>query len=52
MARTIHLQDKIRTVEHTYSADGREILESRIVYKHSVPAHQHIDLARAYGIRN
>ena len=46
------LQDKIKIVEHTYSADGREILESRIVYKHSVPTHQHLDLARTYGIRN
>ena len=45
------LNDKIKTVEHTYSADGSEILESRIVYKHSIPRLQFRDLDRAYGIK-
>jgi len=42
------LQDAVKTAEHTYSEDGSEILETRVVYKHAVPAHQHRDLARMY----
>ncbi len=42
------LQDKVKSVEHTYDEHGA-IIETRVVYKHSVPAHQHRDLARAYG---
>lgn len=46
------LQDKIRSIEHTYSEDGQEILESRVVYKHAVQAHEHRDLERAYWGNN
>ncbi len=45
------LEDKIKNVEHTYSADGSKILESRIVYKHSIPRIQFRDLERAYGLK-
>jgi hypothetical protein len=42
------LGDKIKTVFHTYDHDGA-IIESCVVYKYPVPAHQHLDLVRAYG---
>ncbi len=42
------LADKIKSVVHTYDDNGA-IIESRVVYKHSVLPHQHLDLDRAYG---
>ncbi len=42
------LCEKIKSVVHTYDDDGA-IIESRVVYKQSVPPHQHLDLDRAYG---
>ena len=42
------LRDAIRTVTHTYSDDGNEILESRVVYKRSIPRRLFLDLNRAY----
>ncbi len=50
--RPFRLQDIVKAVEHTYSEDGKDILETRVVYKHAVPAHQHRDLARVYGGNN
>jgi hypothetical protein len=41
------LVDKIKSVQHVYNEDRTEILETRIVYKHSVPKIQFIDLKRA-----
>jgi hypothetical protein len=43
------LQDKIKSVEHVYSEDGAEIIETRVVYKHSIKPIQFLDLNRAYG---
>jgi hypothetical protein len=42
------LCEKIKYVEHTYSEDGSQIIESRVVYKHSIKKTQEIDLNRAY----
>ena len=42
------LQDMIKTVEHTYNEDRSEILESRVVYKRSIPRRLFLDLYRAY----
>lgn len=42
------LRDAVKTVRHTYSEDGNEILESRVVYKHSIPRRLFLDLDRAY----
>jgi hypothetical protein len=42
------LGEKIKYVEHTYNEDGSEILESRVVYKHSIKKSQETDLNRAY----
>ena len=47
---TFRLENKIKRVEHVYNSDGTEIIESRIIYKHSIPQHQFIDLNRCYGI--
>jgi hypothetical protein len=51
--RNIHfrLEDKIKHVEHIYNKDRTEIIESRVVYKHSIRKTQLLDLNRAYGIR-
>lgn len=43
------LDEKIKYVEHTYSEDGSEILESRVVYKRSIKKSQEMDLNRAYN---
>lgn len=50
--RNIHfnLKDKIKRIEHTYSEDGIEILETRVIYKHSIKKIQFIDLNRSFGI--
>lgn len=50
--RNIHfnLQDKVKGIEHTYSEDGNEILETRVVYKHSIKKTQLIDLNRLFGV--
>lgn len=42
------LVEKVKSVEHVYSADKTEILETRVVYKHGVPKIQFTDLERAY----
>ena len=42
------LQDKIKSVEHVYSEDGSEIVESLVIYKHSIKKIQFLDLDRAY----
>jgi hypothetical protein len=43
------LSEKIRNIHHTYSEDGSEITETRVVYKHPIQRHQFIDLGRAYS---
>jgi hypothetical protein len=50
--RNIHfnLRDKIKSVEHVYNEDRTEILESRVVYKHSIRQIHYLDLDRAYKI--
>lgn len=50
--RNIHfnLRDKIKSVEHIYNEDRTEILESRVVYKHSIRQIHFLDLDRAYKI--
>ena len=45
------LENKIKRIEHTYNSDRTEIIESRIIYKHSIHQHQFRDLSRSYGIR-
>ena len=42
------LQDVVKYVEHTYNEDRSEILESRVVYKRSIPRRLFLDLDRAY----
>jgi hypothetical protein len=42
------LKDQVKTVEHTYSKDGKEILETRVVYKQPIPQKQFLELNRAY----
>jgi len=42
------LRDMIKVVEHTYNEDRSEILESRVVYKRSIPRRLFLDLNRAY----
>jgi hypothetical protein len=43
------LQDKIKRVEHIYNDEGTEIIESRVIYKHSIKLGQLLDLNRCYG---
>lgn len=45
------LEDKIKSVEHIYSEDRSEIIETRVIYKHSIRRAQLLDLDRAYGFR-
>jgi hypothetical protein len=45
------LNDKIKSIEHTYSPDGSEIVETRVIYKHSIPKIQFLDLDRSYGFK-
>jgi hypothetical protein len=45
------LKHKIKTIEHTYSDDGSEIAETRVIYKHSIPKIQFLDLDRSYGFK-
>lgn len=44
------LQDKIKRIEHVFSVDGNEILETRVIYKRSIDIIQRIDLDREYGV--
>ena len=44
-----NLQNKIKRIEHIFDESGSEIIESRVIYKHSIKPLQHIDLNRAYG---
>ena len=44
------LQDKIKRIEHVFSEDGNEIVETRVIYKRSIDVIQRIDLDREYGI--
>jgi hypothetical protein len=50
--RNIHfnLKDKVKRIEHKYSEDGSEILETRVIYKHSIKKSQFIDLNRSFGM--
>ncbi len=43
-----HLKDKVKYIQHTYNEDRTEIIETRIVYKHSIQKHQFVDLDRCY----
>lgn len=43
------LKDKILTTYHKYSADGSEITETRVIYKHPIKSIQFRDLNAAYG---
>jgi hypothetical protein len=45
------LEDKIKYVDHIYSEDRLEIIESRVIYKHSIPLYQLRDLNKSYGLR-
>lgn len=45
-----HLPDKIKSIEHIYNEDKTEIVETRVVYKHSIKKIQFLDLDRAYGL--
>jgi hypothetical protein len=44
-----NLQNKIKRIEHIYDESDSEIIETRVIYKHSIKPIQHIDLNRAYG---
>jgi hypothetical protein len=43
------LKSKIKFVQHKYSDDGSEIIESLVVYKRSIKTLQFLDLHKAYG---
>lgn len=45
------LEDKIKNIEHIYNEDMSEILETRVVYKHSIKKKYFLDLQRAYGFK-
>jgi hypothetical protein len=45
------LEDKIKNIEHTYNEDKTEILETRVIYKHSIKKKQFLDLNRSYGLK-
>jgi hypothetical protein len=51
--RNIHfrLEEKIKSIEHIYNEDESEIIETRVIYKHSIKRTQFLDLNRAYGLR-
>jgi hypothetical protein len=42
------LKDYIKEIEHTYNEDRTEILETRVVYKRSIPQRLFLDLDGAY----
>ncbi len=44
------LQDKIKCIEHVFSEDGGEIIETRVIYKRSIDVLQRLDLDREYGV--
>jgi hypothetical protein len=44
-----NLQSKIKRIEHIYDENESEIIETRVIYKHSIKRLQRIDLDRAYG---
>ena len=46
---SFNLCDKIKFIEHKYNEDKTEILETRVVYKHSIKTKQYLDLDREYG---
>lgn len=48
---SFRLQDKIKNVEHIYNEDMSEILETRVIYKHSIKKKDFIDLNRQYEFR-
>lgn len=43
------LKSKIKRIEHIYDESGSEIIETRVIYKHSIKRLQRIDLDRVYG---
>jgi hypothetical protein len=45
---SFNLRDKIKSVHHIYNEGCTEILESRVIYKHSIQKRQFTDLDRAY----
>jgi hypothetical protein len=49
--RDIHfrLEDKIKDIEHIYDKEGTGIIETRVIYKHTIKPLQLIDLNRSYG---
>lgn len=49
--RLFSLGDNVKTIEHTYNEDMTEIIETRVVYKHSIKKIQFVDLNRSYGFR-
>jgi hypothetical protein len=44
------LPEKVKNVVHTYNEDGTEIIESRVIYKHSIKKTHLLDLNRSYGL--
>lgn len=43
------LKSKIKRIEHVYDESESEIIETRVIYKHSIKRLQRIDLDRVYG---
>jgi hypothetical protein len=48
---SFRLEDKVKSIEHTYNEDMSEILETRVIYKHSIKKKYFLDLQRAYGFK-
>jgi hypothetical protein len=46
------LRDKIKCLDHVYSEDGSTIVQTVVVYKHSIPKNQLVDLERSYSDLN
>jgi superfamily I DNA and/or RNA helicase len=44
------LQDKIKEIHHVYDENNTGIIETRVIYKHSIKPIQLLDLNREYGI--
>lgn len=49
--KRFYLEDNIKSIEHTYNEDMTEIIETRVIYKHSIKKIHFIDLNRAYGFK-
>lgn len=46
------LANRVKSIEHKYSDDGNEIIETRVIYKQSIKKKHVLDLDREYGVRN